>query len=92
MTARADDRKITRRQLGSIISEFRRLGLAHPTWREHRLDVTAAFTGRAGLESTKDLTMPEAGLLLNRLRRCRDCRDLAVIIAAHVVENARPDN
>lgn len=88
MTVPATDQPITRRQLGAIIAEFRRLGLAHPTWRDNRLDIAAAFTGRPGLASTKDLSMPEAGLLLNRLRRCRDCRDLTVILAAHVVEEA----
>ena len=92
MTARAGDRAITRRQLGSIIAEFRRLGLAHPTWREHRLDIAAAFTGRVPLASTKDLTFGEAGLLLNRLRRCRDCRDLAAFLASHVVERTTDPN
>lgn len=86
------ERQITRHQLGAILGEFRRLGLAHPTWRDNRLDIAAAFTGRPGLASTKYLSMPEAGLLLNRLRRCRDCRDLAVLLAAHVVEEvARTD-
>jgi hypothetical protein len=89
MTEQASERPITFRQLGAIIGEFRRLGLAYPTWREYRLDIAAVFTGRAGLDSTKDLAFGEAGLLLNRLRRCRDCRDLAAFLAAHIIEERR---
>lgn len=91
MNASAADRSITRAQLGAILGEFRRLGLARPDWRDYRLDIAAAFTGRAGLASTKDLAFGEAGLLLKRLRRCRDCRDLAAFLAAHIIEERCAD-
>ena len=61
VTASGLDYPATRRQVGAVHREFRRLGLADPGWRGCRLAVAAALTGRPGLLSIRMLTGGEAG-------------------------------
>ena len=55
------DRPATRRQIGALHGQFRRLGLGDPGWRGCRLAVAAALTGREDLASLRMLTGGEAG-------------------------------
>lgn len=67
---------LTGSQLGAILGEFRRLGLDGDADRAERLAVTAALAGLAELDSTRSLTMGEAGQAFAALRRCEDRSDL----------------
>lgn len=60
-------------QRGRIMDECRRLGLAD---RAERLAVLAGLLGLDRLGSTADLTMGQAGQLVNALQRVRDRAEL----------------
>lgn len=67
---------LTATQLGAVHGEFERLGFGRED-RADRLAISAALAGYPGeLESTKDLTMGEAGKLIGILRECEDITDL----------------
>ena len=55
------DRPATARQTGALHAQFRRLGLSEPGWRDVRLAVAAALSGREDLASLRMLTGGEAG-------------------------------
>ena len=80
----------TPNQLGAVMRELHRLDLAHPAWRDCRLDVLAVLAGRDSLASTRDLADGEAGKLVRVLGECRDARDLAVLVAWAAQERTRP--
>jgi hypothetical protein len=70
---------LTGRQLGAVHGEFRRLGF-HPWYdRTARLELSAAVLGLDMLESTKSLTLGEAGQLVRALRDCRDVDGLYAV-------------
>lgn len=66
MSARLDVEPLTLRQLGAIHGEFRRLAPGLP--RADRLRITAALAEVPSIESTKHLTMGEAGRAIHALR------------------------
>lgn len=68
-------------QRDAVMSHFRRLGLAHPAWRDCRLAVTAALLDLDRVGSVNDLTGGEAGQLIRTLGYFRDTRDLAIHLA-----------
>lgn len=72
---------LTSTQRKAVMLHFRRLGLADPAWRGARLDITAALLGAMRVESVTCLDRGQAGRLVEILGRCRDCRDLAVMLA-----------
>jgi hypothetical protein len=80
--------QLTPRQRGAIMAHFRRLGMAHPAWREARLAVTGALLDRAELGSVNELTSGDAGRLIRTLEYFRDTRDLAIHLAWTAIQNA----
>jgi hypothetical protein len=71
----------TNTQVGAIIGEFDRLGVAG---RAERLAISAELLGLADLSSTTDLVMGDAGRLVAMLRRTRDRAGLPDLAAAAV--------
>ena len=69
----------TPRQVGAVMGEMHRLGLADPADRAERLAVCAELLGLDDLASTRDLTMGEAGELLRLLQDCRMRAGLPVV-------------
>ena len=81
MTNRLDTDPLTLVQLGAIHGEFRRLGF-DPADRAGRLEVTAALARvSGGIESTRELTMGEAGRVIGALRDCPGRAELAARLA-----------
>lgn len=78
---------LTPRQRTAVMIRFGELGLARLAWRDRRLAIAAVITDHPGLGSIKELTFGEAGYLLSVLRSCRDCRDLAAVVADHARVN-----
>jgi hypothetical protein len=75
-------RPLTLGQLGAVHGEFRRLGF-RPADRRERLEITAGLAQIPdGLESTRDLTMGEAGRVVGALRSCRNDGELAALLDA----------
>lgn len=68
-----DSEPATPNQRGAIMRECNRLELVD---RDERLAVLAAMLGLDGLASTGDLTMGQAGQLVNALQRTRDRAEL----------------
>jgi len=66
---------LTRNQLGAIHQEFARLGF-RVNERSRRLALSAALLGFDSLDSTKALTMGEAGRLINTLRNTGERSEL----------------
>jgi hypothetical protein len=73
-------------QRGAVMGHFRRLGLAHPAWRDCRLAVTAALLDLDRVGSVNDLTGGQAGQLIRTLSYFRDARDLAVHLAWSAIQ------
>ena len=71
----------TSTQVGAIIGEFERLGVAD---RAERLAICAELLGLEELGSTSGLVMGQAGYLVNLLQRTRDRAELAAVTAAAV--------
>jgi len=69
-------------QVGALHGEFRRLGYNEDEDRAERLAVCATLSGLGELETTSDLTMGEAGRLINLLRQTRDAGELAALLPA----------
>jgi len=78
---------LTSTQRKAIMLHFRRLHLDRRAWRDARLAITAALLGVERVESVTHLTRGEAGQLVRTLGRCRDCRDLALMLAWAATEN-----
>lgn len=72
--------RCTPRQWGAIRGEFRRLLVAD---RSVRLGLTARLLGLPPVESTRDLSMGDAGRLVAMLRGCESPAELARLAAAH---------
>lgn len=66
-------------QVGAIIGEFERLGVAN---RAERLAISAELLGVDKLASTADLVMGQAGYLVALLQRTRDRTALAAAALA----------
>jgi hypothetical protein len=71
-------------QVGAIIAEFERLGVAD---RSERLAISAELLGLEELGSTTDLVMGDAGRLVATLRRTRHRGELPDVTAADVDED-----
>ena len=77
----------TRAQVGALAGELERHhGLRD---RAERLAVCATFLGLDYLESSGDLTMGQAGVLLNIARRARDRAELDEFIAQAVADREK---
>lgn len=74
-----DTHPATATQVGAIVGEFRRLGVAD---RGERLALSAALLGLGDLGSTTELVMGQAGQLVATLRHIRDRAELAEVAAA----------
>lgn len=72
----------TRTQVGAVLGEFGRLGVAD---RAERLALSAQLLGLDALGSTADLVMGDAGRLITMLRRTRDRVELPAFVAAATV-------
>lgn len=79
--ARLDTEPLTANQLGRIMAEFDRLGLYSRKYhRAERLRLTAILAGYPSeLETTKDLTMGEAGRVVRSLIECGTLPELYAI-------------
>ena len=77
--SRLDTDPLTMNQLGRIHQEFARLGFGRDD-RAERLRLTAELAHSGPIESTKDLSMGEAGRTINALGRCRTTDDLYAMI------------
>lgn len=71
--AMLDSEPVTPNQRGAIMRECDRLGIVD---RSERLAVLAALAGLDALGSTADLTMGQAGQIVNALQRTRDRAEL----------------
>lgn len=72
----ADSSPATPNQVGAIHREFSRLGF-RPADSSERLRITGQLARADGqLATTKDLTMGQAGRVVEALTRCRSPRDL----------------
>jgi hypothetical protein len=76
-------------QLGAIHGEFRRLGYGRLD-RAARLEVTAELARCGPVESTRELTMGEAGRVINALRQCPDLSALAELLEPEPEPEIRP--
>lgn len=76
---RLDTDPLTINQLGRIHQEFARLGFG-PADRAERLRLTAELARSGPLESTKDLSMGEAGRAIGALLRCLTTDDLYAMV------------
>lgn len=77
---RQDTDPLTATQLGAVHGEFERLGAGSGD-RHNRLIISALLAEYPGeLESTKDLTMGQAGRLIGALRGCGTAADLVALI------------
>jgi hypothetical protein len=72
----AESVDLTDDQLGRIMAEWERLGLAGDEDRAERLTLTAAIALVDGLDSTHALTLGQAGRVINRLMHCDDLDEL----------------
>ncbi len=70
----------TANQVGVIRREFERLGLG-ADGRAERLAISAVLLGFGGLDSTRDLTMGDAGRLYRMLLGFRDRDELASAVS-----------
>jgi hypothetical protein len=73
---RLDTEPLTLTQLGAIHGEFRRLGYRAAD-RTDRLRVTERLARSGPIETTRDLTMGEAGRTIRALRECYTLADIA---------------
>jgi hypothetical protein len=74
------EQPLTKRQLGAIHGEFRRLGFGDDA-RAERLAISAALLDLVELDSTTSLVMGEAGRLVGMLRGIRDRAELEAVAA-----------
>lgn len=70
---------LTDNQLGRIMAEWARLGLAADDDRAERLSITAALAGVDNLGSTLELTQGQAGRVVRALSETRHRDDLPAI-------------
>ena len=63
-------------QVGRIRAEFNRLGFHGSATRDERLRLTEILADSDPIETTKDLTMGEAGRAIRALIRCRTTQEL----------------
>jgi hypothetical protein len=83
----------TANQRGALMHEFERLGFHSRYDRAERLRVIAALTGADQVTSTADLTMGQAGALIDALQGCatrRGLRHLAGVEHRADLLEARP--
>lgn len=77
--SRLDTDPLTINQLGRIHQEFARLGFGRAD-RAERLRLTAELARSGPIESTKDLSMGEAGRAIRALARCLTADDLYALV------------
>lgn len=80
--ARLDREPLTGNQLGAIHREFYRLGFHVTADRAERLRLTAELARVPSIESTKDLTMGQAGRVVGLLTGCGTARELYALTEA----------
>jgi hypothetical protein len=73
---------VTPNQRGAILGHFRRLGFHPRSDRAERLAICAALAGLDALGATAELTMGQAGQVINVLERTRDRAELAAATVA----------
>jgi phage recombination protein Bet len=79
--ARGPEALATGGQAGIIVRHFKRLGFTDEE-RDQRLAVTATIAGTDPVESTKQLTQPQAMAVQRTLERCKDRDQLIAILAS----------
>jgi hypothetical protein len=71
-----DRKPLTSNQLGAIHREFYRLGFHVTADRAERLRLTAELARVPSIDSTKDLTMGQAGRVVRLMIGCSTVREL----------------